>query len=121
MTLRTGASSKILTARCLQHIWSLGGLRGWPFSTLTSSIATSGTWCALAAAVLVFLLPRSNDILWRQLKLLLSGVVPRTRNRISAVAIEDVIANLLGDDLCPKGLREYAKKLGLKYLIQSAP
>ena len=70
---------------------------------------------------LIFLLPRSNAGLWRLLQHLLSGVVPRTRNRISAVAIEDVIANLSGDDLCPKGLREYAKKLKQKYLIQGAP
>jgi hypothetical protein len=69
---------------------------------------------------LIFLLPRSNDILWKQLKDLLLGVVPCTRDRISTVAIEDVITNLFGDDLCPKGLREYATKLRKKYLIQSA-
>ena len=66
---------------------------------------------------LIFLLPGSNAALWTQLQELLAGVVPRTRNRISVVAIEDVIANLSGDDRCPKGLREYAKKLKQKYLI----
>lgn len=69
---------------------------------------------------LIFLLPRCNDILLKQRDELLLGVVPCTRNRIAAVAIEDVIANLYGDDLCPKELREYANKLGQKYLIQSA-
>jgi hypothetical protein len=69
---------------------------------------------------LIFLLPRSNDGLWRLLQHSLSGVVPRTRERISAVAIEDVIANLSVDDQCPKKLRDYAGKLKQKYLIQSA-
>jgi hypothetical protein len=70
---------------------------------------------------LIFLLPRSNDILWKQLKKLLLGVVPRTRRRISTIAVEDVIANLIEDDLCPKALRQYAEKLKRKYLVQSAP
>lgn len=43
---------------------------------------------------LIFLLPRANDVLWKQLQELLLGVVPRTRERISAVAIEDIIAKL---------------------------
>lgn len=69
---------------------------------------------------LIFLLPRSNDGLWSLLERLLSGVAPGTRERISAVAIEDVIASLLADNQCPKKLREYARKLEQKYLIQSA-
>lgn len=68
---------------------------------------------------LIFLLPRSNAGLWTLLQELLSGVVPRTRNRISAIAIEDVISNLSGDERCPKELREYANKLKQKYLIQN--
>jgi hypothetical protein len=48
------------------------------------------------------------------------GVVPQTRERISAIAIEDVIAELSVDDRCPTRLREYANKLKEKYLIQSA-
>ena len=43
---------------------------------------------------LMFLLPRSNAGLWAQLQTLLLGVVPSTGQRISAVAIEDVLANL---------------------------
>ena len=70
---------------------------------------------------LIFLLPRANDVLWKQLQELLLGVLPHTRERISAVAIEDVIAKLSEDDTCPKGLREYANKLKEKYLIRSAP
>jgi hypothetical protein len=70
---------------------------------------------------LMFLVPRSNDILWKQVKELLLGVAPRARSRISVVAIEDVLANLSEDDLCPKGFREYATKLKQKYLILSSP
>ena len=66
---------------------------------------------------LIFLLPRSNTGLWRQLQRLLPGVLPGTRERISAVAIEDVIAALLADHQCPDRLREYASKLKQKYLI----
>jgi Restriction Endonuclease associating with ARP len=68
---------------------------------------------------LIFLLPRLNAGLWSLLQRLLSGVVPGTRERISAVAIEDVIANLSGDNQCPERLREYPRKLKQKYLIQS--
>jgi hypothetical protein len=70
---------------------------------------------------LIFLLPRSNAGLWSLLQRLLFGVAPGTRERISAVAIEDSIANLSADNQCPERLREYAGKLMHKYLIQSAP
>ncbi len=66
---------------------------------------------------LIFLLPRANEILWTQLQELLLGVVPRTRERISAVATEDVIAKLSTDVLCPKVLQAYAAKLKQKYVI----
>jgi hypothetical protein len=68
---------------------------------------------------LIFLLPRSNGGLWSRLQRLLSGVVSGTRKRISAVAIEDVIANLSADNQCSETLREYAQKLKHKYLIHS--
>jgi hypothetical protein len=69
---------------------------------------------------LIFLLPRANAGLWSLLQWLLSGVAPGTRERISVVAIEDVIANLAADDQCPERLRGYPRKLKQKYLIQSA-
>lgn len=65
---------------------------------------------------LLFLLPRSNAPLWAQLQALLSGVLPDTRERISAVAIEDVIACLCRDALCPPASREYALTLKQKYV-----
>jgi hypothetical protein len=67
---------------------------------------------------LVFLLPRANADLWASLQELLSGVMPPTRERISAVAIEDVIATLSTDERCPDTLRAYARRLKQKYLIQ---
>lgn len=71
---------------------------------------------------LVFLLPRANVALWERLHQLLQGVVPQTRKRITAVAIESVIADLCADEQCSSGMREYANKLKRKYVIQnSAP
>jgi hypothetical protein len=69
---------------------------------------------------LIFLLPRENAVLWSLLQESLLGVLPRTRERISVVAIEDAITKLCLDDRCPKNLREYANKLKQKYLIESA-
>ena len=69
---------------------------------------------------LIFLLPRSNTVLWALLQNMLVGVVPSTRKRISAVAIEDVIATLYADERCPKALRTYARKLAQKYLLPTA-
>jgi hypothetical protein len=66
---------------------------------------------------LIFLLPRANTGLSALLEKLLLGVAPRTRDRISRVAIEDVIATLSRDERCPAGLREYANKLKQKYVI----
>ncbi len=65
---------------------------------------------------LIFLLPRRNIRLWALVKDLLLGVVPRTRKRISVIAIEDVIAELSTDIRCPERLRPYANKLKQKYL-----
>jgi hypothetical protein len=68
---------------------------------------------------LIFLLPRGNAGLWGLLQHLLSGVVYSTRERISVVAIEDVIAKLATDNQCPERLRGYARKLKQKYLIRT--
>ncbi|MGH9713643.1 MAG: PGN_0703 family putative restriction endonuclease [Candidatus Acidiferrales bacterium] len=66
---------------------------------------------------LLFLLPRANTVLWERLKELLNGVMPSTRARISAVAIETAIAALCTDEKCPKEMREYAARLKQKYVI----
>lgn len=68
---------------------------------------------------LTFLLPRANAVLWERLNQLLNAVVPGTRDRISVVAIETVIATLCADERCPRATREYAARLKQKYVIQS--
>jgi len=65
---------------------------------------------------LIFLLPKANVVLRMHLDELLVGVAPSTRNRISAVCIEDVIAKLSTDERCPTRLRQYANKLKQKYV-----
>jgi hypothetical protein len=66
---------------------------------------------------LIFLLPRANTVLWERLKQLLGGVVPPTRQRISAVAVESLISKLCADELCPSETRKYANELKRKYVI----
>jgi hypothetical protein len=66
---------------------------------------------------LVFLLPKANIGLWKDLDALLSGVRSGTRERISAVAIEDVVKRLAVDQDCPEIMRGYAVRLAEKYVI----
>ena len=66
---------------------------------------------------LIFLLPRANDRLWSHLHRLLSGVLAETQARITAVAIEDVLAQLVADDECPLSLSGYGLKLQQKYIV----
>ena len=68
-------------------------------------------------ARLIFLLPRANSRLWLQLQRLISGVTLPTRNRISVVAVEDVIQRISADDRCSERLRAYAKRIAQKYVI----
>ena len=70
-----------------------------------------------AQSRLIFLLPRSNTVLWALLQNMLLRVVAGTRKRISAVAIEDVIATLCADERCPNAFRAYARKIEQKYLL----
>lgn len=65
---------------------------------------------------LLFLLPRANIRLWEILAGLLSGVLPATLERVTAVAMEDVIGTLEADGLCPAPHREYARKLRARYI-----
>ena len=65
---------------------------------------------------LILLLPRSNVGLWTILNDYLPCLKSGTRARVSAVAIEDVIAALETDDACPPNLRAYAGELRMKYI-----
>ena len=65
---------------------------------------------------LVFLIPRENSKLWPTLDATLSGVSPSVRARITVVAIEDVLDNLVTNQATPPHLRTYAQKLAEKYV-----
>jgi hypothetical protein len=66
---------------------------------------------------LVFLMPKANTGLWKDLDALLPGVGPETRERISAVSIEDVLKRIAVDEDCPEIMRGYAVRLAEKYII----
>jgi len=68
-------------------------------------------------SVLVFLMPRANERLWRELDVVLSGVADELRRRVSRIATEDVIARLCDARDCPAALAGYAEQLRAKYLL----
>lgn len=77
--------------------------------------------CAAApGSTLVFLLPRANTRLWPILARSLESVRPDTRNRIKAVAIEDVLERLESQPDGPEELRVYASQLRAKYVPPEA-
>jgi hypothetical protein len=67
---------------------------------------------------LVFLVPRANTALWKHLNDLLTSVLPKTRSRISAVAIEDVLRKIAASSNCPTTLQGYGLRLAEKYLVE---
>lgn len=67
---------------------------------------------------LVFLIPRGNSKLWPMLKTTLSGVSTSVRERISEVAIEDVLDNLATNEANPPHFRTYAQILSKKYVTK---
>jgi hypothetical protein len=67
---------------------------------------------------LIFLLPRANTGLWKHLDGLLNSVLPETRQRILALAIEDVLRKIAASD-CPESLRGYGLKLAEKYVVRT--
>jgi len=68
-------------------------------------------------SVLVFLIPRANERLWKELDEVLSGAVAELRSRVSAIATEDVVVRLCATSDCPAGLEGYGQQLRLKYLL----
>lgn len=65
---------------------------------------------------LLFLLPRANAGLWKQLPPIFERVATATRARIRALAVEDVIAALAADGACSPELRAHVADLASKYL-----
>ena len=68
-------------------------------------------------STLVFLLPRANTALWKQLEQTLSAVSAGILSRIAPIAIEDVIAALCAEKPAPPGLAGYAEQLQAKYVV----
>lgn len=65
---------------------------------------------------LVFLMPRANVPLWKELGEVLPHLDADVRGRVSLVAIEDVLSRLQSDTDCPSPLRYYARQLEAKYV-----
>lgn len=68
-------------------------------------------------ARLIFLAPRSNKHVWRRLTVLVGHVSHETTARIFTVAVEDVLASLICDQVVPELLRQHARALAQKYLV----
>jgi hypothetical protein len=69
---------------------------------------------------LVFLLPRANTRLWKELDSTLAALHAGTRKRVFTVAMEDALVSLRNDAECPTALREYACQLEAKYVVSAA-
>ncbi len=65
---------------------------------------------------LLFLMPRANKRLWKQLDNVVNGLRPEITQRISTQAVEDVLTKLRDDVRCPSHLRTYAGGLAEKYM-----
>ena len=66
---------------------------------------------------LVFLAPRANTKIWRQLTAFFGKLHEPLATRVRAVAIEDVIDSLAAADALPPALRNYAELLREKYVL----
>ena len=87
----------------------------------TKSRETSGTRCRSETSTLLFLQPRANVRLWEMLQEVVTRLNEPIRSRVHAVAIEDVLIRLCGDQHCPPELRTYAEAMWQKYLLPDAP
>ena len=68
-------------------------------------------------STLIFLLPRANTTLWKQLEQTLSVVSTGILSRIAPIAIEDVIDKLCDSDTAPPDLAGYGEQLRRKYVL----
>ena len=71
-------------------------------------------------ARLVFLLPRQNERVWRKLESLRARTAASVSERISIIAIEDVLTRLMSEGSSPRQLQEHAVALAEKYLPTQA-
>jgi hypothetical protein len=79
-------------------------------------------WLAARApdSSVVFLVPRANSALWRQLAPFIKRLAPPLASRVHAVAIEDVLSSLASSKRVPSPLAGYALSLQEKYIVSSA-
>ena len=68
----------------------------------------------------IFLAPRGNTKIWRQLSTFLESLAPPISTRVRAVAVEDVLASLAVAGGLPNRLLGYAGLLSAKYLPAAA-
>ena len=71
-------------------------------------------------ARLVFLVPRANTTIWRQLSSFLGMLPNAIATRVRVVAMEDVLESLTAADDLPAALRGYGEVLREKYVLQEA-
>lgn len=79
-------------------------------------------WCAAGSdsARAVFLYPREHVALTKALQPVLDALAPALRERVSVVAIEDVLVRLQADSSLPPPLTAYADTLAGKYVPASS-
>lgn len=80
------------------------------------------TWLAAREpeSAVVFLLPRANNRIWRQLQGFIQTLSPALASRVHAVAIEDVLSSLASTVSLPDALVGYAELLQEKYVPRAA-
>jgi hypothetical protein len=67
-------------------------------------------------AELIFLMPKENVALWKELNAVLRLVNPVVRARVKPVSIESVLEHLIVDPVCPRFFVQYAAELKTKYI-----
>ncbi|MBR0798714.1 hypothetical protein JQ615_25320 [Bradyrhizobium jicamae] len=70
---------------------------------------------------LVILLPLANRSLHKPLQMILSGVNPQFRHRITVAYVEECLSSLEASAHLPEELRAYASKLIEKYVVRLPP
>ncbi len=67
-------------------------------------------------AELIFLMPKANVRLWKQLDAVLTSVDQSVRGKVRAVSIEELLLDLAADPTCPPQFVDYAQQLQDRYV-----
>lgn len=68
----------------------------------------------------LFLIPRDNKILWRQLEKVTDFLEPKLAGRVHVTAIEDCLCKLVSNSEISDSSRDYVSKLCEKYVLPAA-